>query len=89
MLHPDVAMVHLSDLGDVCPRHRSDIEPLQRLQEVFLLNLCFDFGPDFVHRRIVVPVHRPLDFRESVFEDHNCENGLYDQVIRLDQVAEL
>ena len=82
-------MVHLSDQGDVCPGHRSDVEPLQRLQEVFLLYLCFDFGPDFVQRRIVDPVHWPLDFRESVLEDHNCENWLNDQVIWLDQVAEL
>ena len=82
-------MVHLSDQGYICPGHRSNIEPLQRLQEVFLLYLCFDFGPDFVQRGIVSPVHWPLDFRETVLEDHNGENGLNDQVIRLDQVAEL
>ena len=89
LLHPDVPLVHLPDQIDIRLSYRAYVKLLQRLQKVFLLYLCFHFGPDFVQWWIVEPVHWSWHFGKAVLEDHDCENRLYDQMIWFDEVAQL
>eukprot|EP00354_Favella_ehrenbergii_P000801 CAMPEP_0170462430 /NCGR_PEP_ID=MMETSP0123-20130129/7937_1 /TAXON_ID=182087 /ORGANISM="Favella ehrenbergii, Strain Fehren 1" /LENGTH=123 /DNA_ID=CAMNT_0010727645 /DNA_START=452 /DNA_END=823 /DNA_ORIENTATION=+ len=65
-LHPGVALVHLTDQGNVLPAHSPHVEVLETRQEVSFLDLLLDLGPDFVHSWVVMPAHTCGYGRESV-----------------------
>ena len=94
MLHPDVTFVHGLYQFYVLKSDRAYVEALHALEESRLLNLSLDLGPDLMQCRVVSPidVFTSVDhvfLWECMPEDHDCEDRLNDQMVRLDKVAQL
>ena len=88
VLHPDIPFIHLPDQVNVLFSDCANIKLLQTLYEVSLLELVLNFGPDFVQRGIVMPVHTSWHWRHRVPQNHHGEDWLDNQVVRLYQVAQ-